>query len=71
MNSAKLSALENGLTGILYDMENHLTSSLKKFLKPIREQLDYHLPPPPPDGSKDYPAESCKDLYDADPDFPH
>lgn len=71
-NSAKLSSLENGLTGMLYDMKNNLTSSLEKFLKQIGEQLNYHPPPPmpSPDGSEDSPAESCKAFFDADPDSP-
>ena len=50
----------------LSDLESRLTSAIQGLLKPIRNQLDYHLPqpPPPPGKTADYPATSCKDLYD-------
>ena len=51
----------------LQDMESSLTSTMERLLKPIQEQLNYHLPPPPPN-SKENPANSCKDLYSNDPD---
>ena len=51
----------------LSDLESRLTSrsAIQGLLKPIRNQLDYHLPQPPPPGkTADDPATSCKDLYD-------
>ena len=50
----------------LQDMESSLTSTMERLLKPIQEQLNYHLPPPP--NSKENPAKSCKDIYSNDPD---
>ena len=49
----------------LQDMESSLTSTMERLLKPIQEQLNYHLPLP---NSEEYPAKSCKDLYSNDPD---
>ena len=47
------------------DLEISLTSAMTKLLKPIQQQLDYHLPPPPISYyTEDNPAESCKYLYD-------
>ena len=51
----------------LQDMESSLTSTMERLLKPIQEQLNYHLPPAPPN-SKENPAKSCKDIYSNDPD---
>ena len=49
----------------LSNLESRLTSAIQGLLKPIRNQLDYHLPQPPPPGkTADDPATSCKDLYD-------
>ena len=54
----------NTTNGIeLSDLENNLKSTMKRLLKPIQTQLDYHLPPPQPN-SEDNPAESCKAIYD-------
>ena len=48
----------------LSNLESRLTSAIQGLLKPIRNQLDYHLPQPPPPGkTADDPATSCKDLY--------
>ena len=50
-----------------------LTSTMERLLKPIRTQLDYHLPPPvhvnlPRRNNSEYnPANSCKTIYD---DYP-
>ena len=59
-------------------LKNDLTSIMERLLKPIKIQLNYHLPPPTsppppnlptPDGSsKQNPAKSCKTLY---ADYPH
>ena len=51
----------------LQDTESSLTSTMERLLKPIQEQLNYHLPPPPPN-SKENPAKSCKDIYSNGPD---
>ena len=48
------------------DMESSLTSTMERLLKPIQDQLNYHLQWPP--NSEEYPAKSCKDLYSKDPD---
>ena len=49
----------------LSNLESRLTSAIQGLLKPIRNQLDYHLPQPPPPGkTADDPGISCKDLYD-------
>ena len=56
--------------------EQNLTSIMERLLKPIKEQLDYHLPPPPQptqpsiENSEDNPAESCKALYYGYPESP-
>ena len=50
-------------------LKNDLTSAMERLLKPIKTQLEYHLPPPPPvNNSKQNPAKSCKTLY---ADYPH
>ena len=46
-------------------LQNDLTSTMERLLKPIKTQLDYHLPPPPRGTTKENPARSCKTLYDA------
>ena len=52
---------------------NDLTSTMERLLKPIRTQLDYHLPPPvtvpvPRFNNSEYnPAKSCKTIYDDNP----
>ena len=47
---------------------SELTSTLKKLLKPIQRQLDYHLPLPPAASRENFtesnPAKSCKAIYD-------
>ena len=48
-------------------LKNDLTSTMERLLKPIKTQLDYHLPPPT-NGTKQHPAKSCKALYT---DYPH
>ena len=51
-----------------------LTSTMERLLKPIKTQLNYHLPPPvhvdlPRFNNSEYnPAKSCKTIYD---DYPH
>ena len=60
--------------------ETHLISTMERLLKPIQQQLNYHLPPPPPSpppppplwktNSEDNPAESCKAIYDDDDTAP-
>ena len=49
-------------------LKNDLISTMERLLKPIKTQLDYHFPPPPPNGTKQHPAKSCKTLYN---DYPH
>ena len=50
-------------------LKNDLTSTMERLLKPIKTQLDYHLPPPTTvSNSKQNPAKSCKTLYH---DYPH
>ena len=53
-------------------LHNDLTSTMERLLKPIRTQLDWHLPPPVPvprfNNSEYNPAKSCKTTYD---DYPH
>ena len=49
-------------------LKSDLTSTMERLLKPIKTQLDYHLPPPTVSNSKQNPAKSCKSLYD---DYPH
>ena len=46
------------------DLESRLTSTIQGLLKPIQNQLNYHLPPPPSGETADDPATSCNDLYD-------
>ena len=48
-------------------LQNDLTSTMERLLKPIKAQLDYHLPPPPTDNSEHNPAKSCKAIYDDNP----
>ncbi len=45
-------------------LETRLTTTMKQLLKPIKQQLDYHLPRL---GTKDKPAHSCKDLHKTSP----
>ena len=49
-------------------LQNDLTSTMETLLKPIKIQLDYHLPLPPIVNSEQKPAKTCKTLYD---DYPH
>ena len=67
-----IARLENKLNEKIADSksEQNLTLIMERLLKPIQKQLDYHLPPPSPGGSEDNPAESCRALYDADPESP-
>ena len=70
--TATYTLLEKGLLNMkeqLFDIEHNLTSTMETLAKPIQVQLNYHLPPPP-NGSEDNPAESCKALYDKDPESP-
>ena len=48
----------------LSNLETRITSNIQALLKPIKTQLDYHLPPPPTGETEDDPATSCKALYD-------
>ena len=48
---------------------SELTATFEKLLKPIQRQLNYHLPPPPPETPQEFftesnPAKSCKAIYD-------
>ena len=46
-------------------------SAMERLLKPIQQQLNYHLPPPLwITNSEDNPAESCKAIYDDHHDAP-
>ena len=49
-------------------LKNDLTSTMERLLKPIKTQLDYHLPLLPINNTKRNPAKSCKTLYD---DYPY
>ncbi len=66
-----VSGLEDRLTRLLNisttDSSTLVTTTMKQLLKPIKQQLDYHLPPPPQLGAKDKPANSCKDLHKTNP----
>ena len=69
----KLSLMINAAISNI-NITNDWTSTLERLLKPIRTQLDYHLPPPvhvdlPRFNNSEYnPANSCKTIYD---DYPH
>ena len=65
-----VAGLEDRLTRLLNinttdssTLETRLTTTMKQLLKPIKQQLDYHLPPPSLLGTIDKPAKSCKDVY--------
>ncbi len=69
-----VAGLEDRLTRLLNinttdssTLETRLTTTMKQLLKPIKQQLDYHLPPPTQLGTKDKPANSCKDLHKTNP----
>ncbi len=69
-----VAGLEDRLTRLLKinttdssTLETRLTTTMKQLLKPIKQQLDYHLPPPSQLGTKDKPANSCKDLHKSNP----
>ncbi len=69
-----VAGLEDRLTRLLNinttdssTLETRLTTTMKQLLKPIKQQLDYHLPPPSQLGTKDKPANSCKDLHKTNP----
>ena len=63
-----ISRLENKFT--VQISNSNLTATIEKLLKPIQRQLDYHLPPPPPQEvfTEANPASSCKAIYDKYPD---
>ncbi len=63
----KLTTLLNVNTTDSSTLETRLTTTMKQLLKPIKQQLDYHLPPPSQLGAKDKPANSCKDLHKYNP----
>ncbi len=48
-------------------LETRLTTTMKQLLKPIKQQLDYHLPLPSLLGTIDKPANTCKDLHTYNP----
>ena len=54
------------------NLELNLTTTIKSLLNPIKQQLDYHLPPPPAPTvyTEDNPAESCKAIYEVNHDAP-
>ncbi len=69
-----VAGLEDRLTRLLNinttdssTLETRLTTTMKQLLKPIKQQLDYHLPPPSQLGTKDKPVNSCKDLHKSNP----
>ena len=63
-----ISRLENKLSVQISNRD--LTATIEKLLKPIQRQLDYHLPPPPPQevSTEANPGISCKAIYDKYPD---
>ena len=74
-------ALENGLIAKkdkLYAIESNLTSTMERLLKPIQQQLNYHLPLPSDSqslglwqtNSENEPAESCKAVFANDSNAP-
>ncbi len=63
----RLSRLLNVNTTDSSTLETRLTTTMKQLIDPIKQQLDYHLPPPSPLGTKDKPANSCKDLHKTNP----
>ncbi len=69
-----VAGLEDRLTRLLNinttdssTLETRLTTTMKQLIDPIKQQLDYHLPPPSPLGTKYKPANSCKDLHKTNP----
>ncbi len=48
-------------------LETRLTTTMKHLIDPIKQQLNYHLPPPSQLGNKDKPANSCIDLHKTNP----
>ncbi len=67
-----VAGLEDRLTRLLNinttdrsTLETRLSTTMNQLRKPIKQQLDYHLPPPL--GTKDKPANSCKDLHKYNP----
>ena len=50
--------------------EDRLDTTMKKFLKPIKEQLDFHLPSPSMLGTKEHPVKSCQNLHKINPKSP-
>ena len=59
----RLSSLINSTMNT--NLEARLTNTLVKLLKPMQQQLDYHLPPPK--NSEDHPGKSCKAVYEQNP----
>ena len=51
----------------LDQLETTLTTTVAQLLKPIQQQLDYHLPLPKPINDRDHPATSCKALHQQHP----
>ena len=51
------------------NLENSLTFTMERLLRPIQSQLEHHLPPPL-QNSEDNPAESCKTIHDVYPHAP-
>ena len=63
-----ISRLENKFS-VQVSNYSELTATFKKLLKPIQQQLNYHLPPPPPETPQEVftesnPAKSCKAIYE-------
>ncbi len=66
-----VAGLEDRLTRLLNinttdrsTLETRLTTTMKQLIDPIKQQLDYHLPPLSQLGTKDKPANSCKHVYE-------
>ncbi len=59
----RLSKLLNTNTTDSSTLETRLTTTMKQLIDPIKQQLDYHLPLPSQLGTKEKPANSCKDLH--------
>ncbi len=63
----RLSKLINNSTTDSSTLETRLTNTMKQLIEPLKQQLDFHLPHP---GTKDAPANSCKDLHKTNPNTP-
>ena len=63
INTTVYTAISNTIdVTALSNLESRLTSAIQGLLKPIKTQLNYHLPPPPSGETAGDPATSCRDI---------